>query len=161
MAELVPPTADFRTRSHILEVTQLSVFMRMLYALAAASVAFISLAYQDFAPMWHSIPATLPGHDLWVYACEIALLVACAGVLASRWAIPAVLMIGAYQLVWAILSIAPILANPLTIGAWYGLAEALSWMASTLIIYATLRFFAPGSQTPQLWRRWVQGGWES
>jgi uncharacterized membrane protein len=121
---------------------------RGLCAAAAAGVAVLSLTYRDFAPMWESVPLSIPGRETWLYACGLLLLVASAGLCFARTALPSALTIGAYQVAWAVASTPPILSKPLGVDAWYGLFEALTSLAGTWILYALLRWQSRGSEMP-------------
>jgi len=75
-------------------------------------------------------------------------LAASAGLCFPRTALPGAFTIGAYQVVWALLGIAPILSNPLSIGAWYGFCEATTSLAGAWILYTKLRRHSQGSDMP-------------
>jgi uncharacterized membrane protein YphA (DoxX/SURF4 family) len=119
-----------------------------LFAIAAASLAILSLSYGDFAPMGQSLPAWIPWRETWVYGSALLVLGASAGVCFSRTALPSVLMIGAYQAVWAVIGVPPILSQPLSIGAWYGFCEALASLVGAWILYGMLRWQLRGSHMP-------------
>ena len=120
-----------------------------LLALAGALLGVLSLTYRDFAPMWQSVPAWIPGRETWVYGSALLLLAAGAGLCFPRTAWPSALTIGAYQAVWAVTSARPILfSKPLSVGAWYGFCEALSSLVGAWILYAMLRWQSRGSQMP-------------
>jgi uncharacterized membrane protein YphA (DoxX/SURF4 family) len=110
-----------------------------LFAVAAAGLAILSLAYRDFAPMWQALPASFPGRGIWVYACALLVLAASAGLCFSRTALPSVVTIGAYLAAWAVTRVGPIVAKPLGVDSWYGLFEALGPLAAAWILYAMLR----------------------
>ena len=115
-----------------------SKISRASFAISAASIAGLSIAYGDFAPMWHSVLAQLPGREMWVRGCALALFAAGIAVHFSRWALVGVLVVGAYLLVWLATGIGPIIHQPLSLGSWYGVAEALSSLAGATILYARL-----------------------
>jgi uncharacterized membrane protein len=119
-----------------------------LLAIAAASLAIFSLTYGDFAPSGQSLPGWIPWRDTWVHLSALLLLAASAGLCFSRTALPGALTIGAYQAVWALIGIPPILPKPLSIGAWYGFCEALTSLVGTWILYAMLRWQSRGSEMP-------------
>jgi uncharacterized membrane protein YphA (DoxX/SURF4 family) len=119
-----------------------------LFAISAASLAILIFIFHDFAPMWPSIPAGSPWREAWVYGSALLLLAASVGLCFSRTALPSALTIGAYQAVWAVTSVPPIVSKPLSVGAWYGLCEALTSLAGTSILYAALRWRSRGSQMP-------------
>ena len=120
---------------------------RGFFAIAAASLAIFSLAYGEFGPSAQSLPGWIPWRQTWVYLSALLLLAASAGLCFSRTALPGALTIGAYQAVWAVLGIPPILSAPLSIGAWYGFCEALTSLVGAWIIYAMLRRQPRGSET--------------
>jgi uncharacterized membrane protein YphA (DoxX/SURF4 family) len=126
------------------------------FALAAASLAVMSITYSDFAPMWMAIPAGFPGREIWLYGSALVLLAASAGLFFSRTALPSVLAIGAYQAFWAVASAPPIFAKPLSFGSWYGFCEASTALVGALILYAILRWEARGLQMPIAGRRVVR-----
>jgi uncharacterized membrane protein YphA (DoxX/SURF4 family) len=121
---------------------------RGLFALAAAGLAVLSFTYHDFAPMWQSVPVWIAGRESWVYGCGMLLLAAGAGLCFARTALPSALTIGAYQAVWAMISIFRILSEPLSVGAWYGFSEALTSLVGVWILYVILRWQSRGSQMP-------------
>src|SRR5580692_604330 len=121
---------------------------RGFFAVAAASLAIFCLAYGEFGPSARSLPGWIPWRDTWVYLSALLLLAASAGLCFSRTALPGALTIGAYQAVWAVLGIPPILSEPLSIGAWYGFCEAMTSLAGAWIIYAMLRRQSPGPEMP-------------
>jgi uncharacterized membrane protein len=118
---------------------------RGFFAIAAASLAILSLSYGDFAPSGRSLPGWIPGRETWVHVCAVLLLAASAGLCFSRSALPGALTISAYLAVWAVLGIPPILSKPLSIGAWYGFCEAMTSLVGAWILYAMLRPQSRGS----------------
>jgi uncharacterized membrane protein len=120
----------------------------VLFAVAAASLAILSLCYGDFAPMGQSLPGWVPWRETWIYAAGLIVLGASAGLCFARTALPSVLMIGAYQTVWGVISAPPIFSQPLSIGAWYGLCEALTSLVGAWILYTMLRWQSRGLKKP-------------
>jgi uncharacterized membrane protein len=129
---------------------------RGLFALAVAGLGILSFTYGDFAPMWRSVPLSIPGREVWLYGSALLLLATGAGLCFSRTALPSVLTIGAYQAVWALVSVPPILAQPLGIGAWYGLVEAVTSLVGAAILYSMLGPRSRGSQLPAAGERAVR-----
>jgi uncharacterized membrane protein len=127
-----------------------------LFAMGAASIAIVSITYGDFAPMWRSIPAWIPGREIWLHGSAAVLLAASAGLCFSRTALPSLLAIGAYQAMWAVTGVPAILAHPISIGSWYGLCEASSCLAGTWILWAILRFRSQGLEMPIVAKRVVR-----
>jgi uncharacterized membrane protein YphA (DoxX/SURF4 family) len=127
-----------------------------LLAIAAATLAILNITYGDFAPMWQSIPAWIPGREIWLYGSAVALLAASAGLCFSRTALPSVLTIGAYQAVWAVASTPPILSKLLSFGSWYGFCEASTSLLGAWILYTLLRWQSLGLEVPTAGRRLVR-----
>jgi uncharacterized membrane protein YphA (DoxX/SURF4 family) len=121
---------------------------RGFFAIAAASLAIFILTYGDFAPSGRSLPGWIPWREAWVHLSALLLLAAAAGLCFSRTALPSALTIGAYQAVWAVLGIPPILSEPLSIGAWYGFCEATTSLVGAWILYVLLRRQSLGSEIP-------------
>jgi uncharacterized membrane protein len=118
---------------------------RASFAVAAAGVAGLSIAYGDFALMRHSVFAHLAQREMWVRASALVLFAASIGLCSSRWALISVLLIGTYLLAWLVTSIGPIFHQPLSIGSWYGCTEAATSLAGATILYAMLRSPLQGS----------------
>jgi uncharacterized membrane protein len=119
-----------------------------LFAIAFASLAILILSYGDFAPMGQSLPAWIPWPGIWTYGSALLLLGASAGLCFSRTALPSVVTIGAYLVVWGAVCAPPILSQPLSVGAWYGLTEALTSLVGAWILYTLLRWPSRGSKLP-------------
>jgi uncharacterized membrane protein len=111
---------------------------RGFFAIAAASLAILSLTYGDFAPSGRSLPGWIPGRETWVHVCALLLLAASAGLCFPRTALPSALTISAYLAVWALLGTPPILSEPLSIGAWYGFCEAMTSLVGAWIVYVKI-----------------------
>src|SRR5690348_8125479 len=97
-----------------------------LFAFGSASLALWSLTYGDFAWGAQSVLAGIPWREIWVYASALIVLAASAGLCFSRTALPSVATLGAYQAIGVAISVPQILSQPLSIGAWYPLCEALT-----------------------------------
>jgi uncharacterized membrane protein YphA (DoxX/SURF4 family) len=118
-----------------------------LFAMASAGLAMMILAYGDFAP-GQSFAGWLPGREAWVYGSALLLLGASAGLCFPRTALPSLWLIGTYFTAWALLCVPAVLSQPLSIGAWYGVCEALTSLAGAWILYTLLRWQSPESQIP-------------
>jgi uncharacterized membrane protein YphA (DoxX/SURF4 family) len=115
----------------------------------------LSFAYGDFAPA-QALPAWIPRQEMWVDGSAILVLLASAGLCFARTALPSALTIGAYLAVWAVISSPPILSTPFSVGAWYGLCEALTSLVGAWILYCLLRWSTRGSQMPLAGERTVR-----
>ena len=108
-----------------------------LLALASAGVAVVTVTCGDFALLGKSLPAGLPGREIWVSGFALAVLVASGGLCFARTARVSALTIGVYCAAWAVTCTPQIYANPISIGGWYGFCEALTsltgaWIPHTL-----------------------------
>ena len=107
-------------------------------AIAAASLGSLSLGYGDFAPSGANLPGWIPWQGTWVRSAAAVLLAASAGLCFPRTALVSAFAVGAYQMIWVAIGTPAIIANPLSMGAWYGVVEALTSLAGTWILCATL-----------------------
>lgn len=127
-----------------------------VFAVAAASLGILVLAYGDFAPGGESLPAWVPLRAFWIYGAALVLLLASAGVCWSRTLIVSVLAVGAYQAIWVLLSAPQILSDPFGIGAWYPFCESLTALIGSWVLYALSRWPAGSVQMPVAARRTVR-----
>jgi uncharacterized membrane protein len=114
-------------------------FGHALFGIAVAGLAILSLVYGSFAPIMEPFPALLPWREFWVYGSGAILLAASLGVFFARTALLGALIIGGYELVWAVARARALLLKPLIIGSWYGFGEALGPLLCAWILYAMLR----------------------
>src|SRR6185437_16593249 len=124
------------------------VLSQGFFAVASASLALWSLAYGDFAWGAQSLLAQIPWRDTWVYGSALVLLAASVGLCFPRTAMPSALMIGAYQVVGAAISVPQLLSKPLSVEAWYPLCEALTPLVGAWILYVLLRRRSAGPAAP-------------
>ncbi len=110
-----------------------------LYAIAAAGLAVLMLAYHDFAPMWHTVPEGMAGREAGVVAAGLLILAAAVGLCFRRTALPGVMVIGGYAAIWTVMGLPPILRKPLSLGSWYGLFEALTPVLGAWTLRGVLR----------------------
>ena len=109
------------------------------FVIATAGLAILSLVYHGFAPVWQPLPAWVPWHDFWVYACGLLLLAASAGLCFTRTASSSVVVIAVYLVAWAVVRTVAVVHTPSGFGAWYGIFEALGPLVAALILGAWLR----------------------
>jgi uncharacterized membrane protein len=114
-----------------------------LFAIAAASLAILSLVDGG-------------RRESWVYASALVVLAASPGLCFARTALPSALIIGAYGAVLAAINVPPILAQPLSVGAWYGFCESLTWLLGAWVLYAMLRWQWRGAEMPVAGERAVR-----
>lgn len=99
--------------------------LRVLYALAAAGLGALDLAYADASA----------GAFGWRRVVALLAIAAAVAVFPARTRRGGMLAIGVYQGIWMLQGIPAILASPWTLGAWYGCCEALSALSGTVILY--------------------------
>jgi uncharacterized membrane protein len=120
----------------------------VLFAMAAAGIAALNFIFGDFAPIWQPALAWIPERIVWVYGSGLLILLASAGIFFQRTASLSAGTIGAYLAVWALARTTPIFSEPLSVGSWYGIFEALGPFAGAWILYALLRRQASVAGTP-------------
>jgi uncharacterized membrane protein YphA (DoxX/SURF4 family) len=118
---------------------RISGFGHALFGIAVAGLAILSLIYGDFAPILEPFPASLPWREVWAYGLGAILLAASAGLFFARTALVSTIVVGVYELVWAVARARPVLLKPLIVGNWYGFGEALGPLVGAWILYAVLR----------------------
>jgi uncharacterized membrane protein YphA (DoxX/SURF4 family) len=116
-----------------------SGFGHAQFGIAVSGLAMLSLVYGDFAPISEPFPALPRWPQAGVYGAGVILLAASAGLFFARTALASALVIGVYGSVWVVARARPVLLEPLVIGSWYGLGEALGPLLGAWILYALLR----------------------
>ena len=129
---------------------------RGLFAVAAASLGVLALAYGDFAPGGQSLPAWVPLRTTWIHATALLLLLASVGLCWSRTVAASALAVGAYQAIWVLIALPQVLTDPLGIGAWYPICEAVTALIGSWVLYALSHWPAGGRQMPDAVRRSVR-----
>jgi uncharacterized membrane protein YphA (DoxX/SURF4 family) len=115
----------------------------LMFAMAAASFAILSLVYGDFAPLWDAVSMAIVAREWLLCGTSLILLVASAGLLFATTAAASLLAIGLYYLVWGLLSTRPILSHPLDAGSWYGFCEAATSLAGAWVLLTLVRGTEP------------------
>ncbi len=110
-----------------------------MFGISVAGLALLSLAYGNFAPIMGPLPASIPWPQLWTYGLGAILLAAGAGLLFARTALASAMIVGVYGAVWVVSRARPVFPKPMSVGSWYGLAEALGPLLGAWILYALLR----------------------
>lgn len=110
-----------------------------LFGISVAGIAILSLVYGNFAPIMEPVPALQPWAEVWAIGLGAILLAASAGLFFARTAPAGAIIVGAYEVVWAVARARPVFLKPLIVGSWYGFAEALGPLLGAWILYAMLR----------------------
>jgi uncharacterized membrane protein len=118
---------------------RISGFGHALFGIAVAGLAILSLVYGNFAPILEPLHAPHPWPEVLAYASGAILLAAGAGLFLARTALASALVIGVYGSVWVIARVHPVLVQPMVVGSWYGICEALGPLLGAWILYALLR----------------------
>jgi uncharacterized membrane protein len=127
-----------------------------LFAFATASIAVLTLSYGDFVPRGQPFPAWMPGREIWLYGSAVLLLAVSGGLCSKRTALPSLMTLAAYQILWIVICALPILSAPLGVGTWYGFCEALTPLLGAGILYSMLRRPSPDLPMPAAARRAVR-----
>lgn len=114
-------------------------FGHALFGIAVAGLAILSLIYGNFAPILEPLPPSLPGSGILAYGSAAILLVASVGLFCVRTASVSALVIAAYGSVWTAARAHALLLEPLSVGTWYGIFEAIGPLVGAWILYALLR----------------------
>jgi uncharacterized membrane protein YphA (DoxX/SURF4 family) len=120
-----------------------------LFVLAGIGIAVLSHIYGDLTPMWEFfLPDSMPMRGTWIEGFALLMLAASAGLCFPRTALPSALAICAYYLACAVTRVDPIVAEPFSVGAWYGFCEAMTGFAGVRILYAMLQLQPGAKETP-------------
>jgi hypothetical protein len=118
---------------------RISGFGHVLFGIAVAGLALLSLIYGSFVPILGPFPASLPCQAFWAYGPGIVLLAASAGLFFARTTKVSFLIVGAYGLFWFGARVRSAFLDPLSVGSLYAVAEALGPLLGAWILYALLR----------------------
>jgi uncharacterized membrane protein len=113
-----------------------SGFGHLLFAISAAGLAVLSLAYGNFGPLLGPLPASLPFAKTLALVLGLVLLAASAALLFARTARAGAITLAAYGLFWTLSQVPPPWHKPGDVGAWYGVCEALSCLVGAWTLYA-------------------------
>jgi uncharacterized membrane protein len=117
----------------------MSGFGRVLFGISVAGLAVLSLIYGSFAPILEPFPASLPGREILAYGSGAILLTAGVGLFFVRTASVSAIVIAVYGSVWTLARARALLLEPLSVGTWYGIGEAMGPLVAVWILYALLR----------------------
>jgi uncharacterized membrane protein YphA (DoxX/SURF4 family) len=111
----------------------------ILFGASVAGLAVLCLAYGSFAPALDPIPASFPASEFWEYGSAISLLAASVGLFFARTALVSAAVIAFFEFVWLVVRARPVFSEPLSVGSWYGVAEALGPLAAVWILVSLRR----------------------
>jgi uncharacterized membrane protein len=119
----------------------------VIFAAGTAGIAVLTLIYGDFGLQWQPLPQGIPGRPMLAYATGAVVLAASIGVFFPRSALLSALLLALYQLIWVLTRGAQVEPNPLSVGSWLGLCEALALLIGGWILFALLLRRARASDT--------------
>lgn len=121
---------------------------RGLFALASASVALLTFIYGDSTLVGQSAPARAAWREIWIYGSAVLFLLSGAGLCFRRTALPSASTLATVLAICVLTCTPQIVANPLSIGAWYPICEGLTSLVGAWILYAMLREQSKQSRLP-------------
>jgi hypothetical protein len=132
---------------------------RLLFAAALVALGITGIVNGEFALVWQSVPAHLPGRTPLAYLCAGAEVLAGLGLLSRRarpWACRFLLP---YVLIWLVwLEILPVLHTPRDAGAWGSVGEIAIISAGVFCLFARDASREDGGLLTA-WRAILAGRW--
>ncbi len=109
----------------------------VLFAATLVGLGISGLINQDFAPIWHSVPAGLPARAVLANLCAIVALACGIGLLSRRSAAGAARVLSLYLLLWLLLIKLPYILRAPGVSVWYESAgETAVVLCGAWILYA-------------------------
>lgn len=109
-----------------------------VYGLAAFALGVIGFVWDDFALVWQPVPAGVPDRAMLAYATAAILVMAGA---ALNWrrtaAYGGAVLASLFALGIVLLHMPHVVARPLSLGSWSGVAEQLALVVGGLLVYAS------------------------
>lgn len=114
----------------------LNTASRIFFALTMIAIGVIGPIGGNFAPIWRSVPETVPGRELLAYLCDLVSIACGAGLLTRRTAVPAAIVLLFYLLIWTALFKVPfIIRAPLEEVSYQSTGENLVLIAAAWALY--------------------------
>ena len=111
-----------------------------VFGCGALALGAVGLIWGDFALVWQPVPTNVPCRTALAYIAAAALLLAGAAVQWRRSArVGALTLTTLYSLCVILLHIPRVVARPLALVTWAGVAEQLALVAGGLVAYAIAR----------------------
>ncbi|MGH8147408.1 MAG: hypothetical protein ACREPY_13885 [Rhodanobacteraceae bacterium] len=110
---------------------------RFFFAAALIALGVTGLANGDFALVWQSVPAHLPGRGVIAYVCAIIELALGIGLLWTPATTLACRVLFPYMVLWLVLLEVPgVIKSPLDAGAWGSIGEIGAMTAGAWCLFA-------------------------
>lgn len=112
-----------------------------IFVVGMVALAIQQMYYADLRPVFlSSVPAWLPGYAVWVYAANIAIIVACAAIILTKWGKQAAVLIATTILLLFIINHLPYQAvnYPTNPGSWTSALKGLSISGCFFIVAGVL-----------------------
>lgn len=110
---------------------------RVLFGAAMIALGITGLVNGDFALVWQSVPADLPGRPVLAYICAVIELATGVGLLFERMLTPACRVLFPYFVLWVVLlEIPDVVRSPMDAGAWGGIGEIGTMLAGAWCLFA-------------------------
>ncbi len=110
-----------------------------VFAATLIALGILGLVKGDFAPIWQSVPASLPAREALAYLCAFISLASGVGLLWQRTAAPASRVLFVYLLLWMLLfKVRFIVLAPTEEGSYQSCGETAVIVAGAWVLYAWL-----------------------
>ena len=106
-----------------------------LFAISLAGLAALAFVYGNFVPLLDPLPWPVG----WTYGLAAVVVAACASLFLTRTATAGVIVLAVASLAWASTRLKPIGHDPLSVGSWYGLSEAMATLVGVWTLHALHR----------------------
>jgi uncharacterized membrane protein YphA (DoxX/SURF4 family) len=107
----------------VLEAKYLAPAGATLLMIGLGGIAILSLISGDFAYTWQPVPKALPAREVLARLTGVLLLTGIFGTLATPIRTGALRLLLTLMLGWLLLHLPAVIARPLNVGAWLGVAE--------------------------------------
>jgi uncharacterized membrane protein YphA (DoxX/SURF4 family) len=114
---------------------------RRVYGLGAIALGVVGVVFHEFALMWEPVPKTIPAHDVMAYASAAILILGGIALNLPRTARTGAGVLAGFFLLWVLaLHLPQVVADPLHLSPWQGMAEVLAITMGGLLAFT----LAPG-----------------
>jgi uncharacterized membrane protein len=115
---------------------------RFVFAIGIIAFGTLGFVYGDFASAW---PAWVPFRHALLYAASAFMVLAGAGVLVERTALPSLRILLPYLVIWMLLRVPAVMTAPQVEGYWFGVGEIAVLVAGAWLLITELTTAPSGS----------------